>query len=267
MKRLLFVVAGVASLAALACTDVNTDPNAVVAIRFDGSAYPSIVAQDSLRDSLGALQPLRVTPLNYRGNAVAGATVVFSSPDTLVEMRPGGIVYARTTKTDATGVRVFATVGSLQSTPDTLFLVARADSIAADSTTMTRPPGAKLVPDSITFRVRASGVAGAAATPVPYWLVSFQLRFHDRLLAPTDTTAIYTISATGPSATERAIRSFIDTTNSAGTVTRGLIINCGALAATGPDSVIVIATIRDRRPDTKPKSAQTVVRLERGTCQ
>jgi hypothetical protein len=41
-------------------------------------------------------------------------------------------------------------------------------------------------------------------------------------------------------------------------------VQCSALAS-GPDSVILIATIRNRLPGSLPKSAQTVVRLQRGT--
>jgi hypothetical protein len=219
------------------------------------------VLGDSLRDSLGALQPLRVTPLNYRGDPVPGAPAVFSSPDTVVKVEPDGVVFARAAKPDGTPVRVFATVGSLQTQPDSIFVVSRADSIVAEVASLTRPAGGVIVPDSIAFTVRVPGAAGAAATPAPNWLVSFQLRFHGQLLSPTDTTAVYTFSGE----LTRRVRSFIDTTNAAGSVSRGLVVNCQALAA-GPDSVIVIATIRNRRPGTQPKSAQTVVRLQRGPC-
>ena len=75
--RLAALLAGAALVAFVACTEVATDPNAVVAIRFDGSAYPSIVVGDSLRDSLGALQPVRATGLNYKSQAVEGAAFVF----------------------------------------------------------------------------------------------------------------------------------------------------------------------------------------------
>ena len=249
-----------AALGCGGCTQVPTDADAVVAIRFEGSAYPSIVLGDSLRDSLGALQPLMATPLNYRNEPVPDAPVEFASPDTVLRVFSDGVVYARGRRPDTAAV-VFATTGSLQSQPDSLFVVFRADSIAADSAIMTRPTGATVVPDSVGFRVYVPGVGGAAATPAQSWLVSFQLILHDQALEPTDTTAAYTF--TGP--LTRRVRSFIDTTNSGGSVSRGLIVTCQALA-TGPDSIIVRATIRDRRPGTQPKSAQTVVRLQRGQC-
>jgi len=71
-------------LASAACTEVGTDPNAVVAIRFDGAAYPSIVLGDSLRDSLGTVQKVVATGLNYKNDPVEGAQFVFSSPDTVL---------------------------------------------------------------------------------------------------------------------------------------------------------------------------------------
>jgi hypothetical protein len=245
------------------CTEVGTDPDAIVAIRFGGSAYPSIVAGDTLRDSLGLVQPLQVAPLNFRGDSVPGADVGFSSPDTIVRVTNDGVVFARGPKADATPVRVFATVGTLQSQPDSLFVVSRADSIAPATGPLTRPAGATVVPDTISFNVYVpAATAGAAASPAPFWLVSFQLLFHGELLPPADTSAAYTFS--GPPL--RPVRSFIDTTSATGSVSRGLVVQCSALAI-GPDSVVVIATIRDRRPGNEPKSARTVVRFERTTCQ
>jgi hypothetical protein len=261
IRRLIGVVA---TLASSGCTQVATDANAVVALWFEGSAYPSVVVGDSLRDSLGAVQPLIATALNYRNEPVPDAPMEFLSRDTVLQVFEDGVVYARARRPD-TVATVFATTGTLQSQPDSLFVVLRADSIAADSATMTRPTGGLLVPDSIAFKVFVPGVDGAPATAARHWLVSFQLQLHDQLLDPTDTTAAYTF--TGDFRDLRRIRrSFIDTTSSAGVVSRGLLVHCEALA-TGPDSVIVIATLRDRRPGTEPKRAQTVVRLERGQCQ
>jgi hypothetical protein len=260
-------IARLATLATLAtwggsaCTQVATDANAVVALRFEGAAYPSIVAGDSLRDSLGVVQPLVATALNFRNEPVPDAPIEFASPDSVLRVSSGGRVFVTRHKPD-TALLVFASTGTLQSQPDTLFTVFRADSISADSVTMTRPVGARLVPDSIGFNVFVPGTGGGAAAPGRSWLVSFQLRLNDKLLDPTDTTAVYTFTGQ----TNRRVRSFIDTTDASGSVSRGLVINCQALAATGPDSVIVIATTRDRRPGTQPKRAQTVVRLQRGQC-
>ena len=262
MKRSLSVL--IALL--VGCTDVSTDPNAVVAVRPVPTPYPSIVERDSLRDSLGALLPVRVEWLNTKGVPVAGVAALFSSPDTSLQIFETGVVFARNKKADGSRALVFATHGSLQVRADSLFIVSRPDSISADSATMTRAVDATIVPDSIFFTVLVSGAGAQAAAVAPNWLVSFQLKLHDKLLAPTDTTAVYTFSSTGRTGTEQPVRSFIDTTSSSGKVSRGLMIKCGALAI-GNDSVIVIATMRDQRPGTQPKSARTVVRLKRATCQ
>jgi len=253
----------VAALGCSGCTQVATDANAIVALRFEGSAYPSVVEGDSLRDSLGVVQPLVATALNYRNEPVPDAPMEFLSRDTVLQVFEDGVVYARGRRPD-TVATVFAATGTLQSQPDSLFVVLRADSIVADSATMTRPPGGFVIPDSIAFKVFVPGADGAAATAARHWLVGFQLQLHDQLLDPTDTTDAYMF--TGDYRDLRRVRrTFIDTTSAAGVVSRGLVVHCEALVS-GADSVIVIATMRDRRPGTEPKRAQTVVRLQRGQC-
>src|SRR5678815_1148044 len=167
MRRL---VVALIALGCAACTEVSSDPNAVVAIRFDGSAYPSIVAGDSLRDSLGTLQPLQAVGLNYKNSPVEGAPFVFSSPDTILRMFANGVVFARGPKADGIPTRVFATVQALQSQPDSLYVVPRGDSIAPKSAIVTPPTGATIVLDTaLVFNVLASGTGGAAPTAAPFW--------------------------------------------------------------------------------------------------
>jgi hypothetical protein len=200
--------------------------------------------------------------LNFKNEPVPDAKFVFSSPDTILRVFDDGVVFARGPKPDGIATRVFATAGSLQSQPDSLFVVARADSIAPKTAVFTAPTGATVVLDTaLVFNVFASGTGGAAATAAPFWLVSLQVSLHDRLLSPFDTTAAYTFIPVG--VTGRT-PSFIDTTSTSGSVSRALAVQCSALAS-GPDSVILIATIRNRLPGSLPKSAQTVVRLQRGT--
>jgi hypothetical protein len=187
------VIRGLALLAVLvgaACTEVSTDPNAVVAVRFDGSPYPSIVALDSLRDSLGKLQPLTATGLNYKGDAVLGATFAFSSSDTNLRVFDDGNVYAIRRKTDGVPAKVYATAASLQSVPDSLFVVQRADSIKAvkqvDTALFTPGVGAATATGSPTFQVFGDTAVGKPKATVPAWLVSLQLRYKEpRLRSPT----------------------------------------------------------------------------------
>ena len=264
IRRLIGVVA---ALGSVACTEVVTDPNAVVALRFDGSAYPSIVARDSLRDSLGALQPLLATALNYRGEPVEDAVFAFSSPDTVLRVFDDGVVYATVRKPDGTPARVFATVGTLQSQPDSLVVVQRADSIAGKTSEIV-PVAATAdftisQPDSLRFFVYGDTATTGPPATVPAWLVSFQLRYKGTLIAPNDTSVAFMFVPTNTTPPDRRLMP-IDTTDAQGKATRQLVVKSIPTTVT-EDTIFVIATIRTRRSGDAPITAQTMVLLRRGT--
>ena len=262
IRRLL--VATVALTACLtACTEVSTDPNAVVAIRFEGSSYPSIVAGDSLRDSLGTLQPLRATGLNYKGAAVSSAAFVFSSPDTVLRVLASGNVFATRRKPDGTPARVFATIGSLQSQPDSLLVVPRADSMSAEKSadTIRFAPGAGfgVTPDTLRFTLFGDTVAGAPKMTVPGWLVSFQLRYRGTLISPGDTSLAYPYVLTN-SVNPKILQTFIDTTDASGRVERRVFVR-PASPLTSEDTIFLITTARARKAGTTPISIETPIIL------
>ena len=256
MKRRLSVFAVVLGAA---CTEVTTDPNTIVAVRFDGSAYPSIVADDSLRDSLGALQPLRATGLNYKGDPIEGAGFVFSSPDTVLRVYETGDVFATRRKTDATPARVFATAGKLQSVPDSLFVVQRADSFKATKPTDTifvNATGGGTSSDAsrMIFSVFGDTATGQPKAPVPSWLVSFQLRYHGTTIPPTDTSYAYTFELN--SARTARVPTYIDTTESGGAASRRVFIRTLSVPE---DTVVLIATIHQRKENTAPIKDSTFI--------
>jgi len=263
MRRSGVLVALVAVVGA-ACTEVSSDPNAVVAIRFDGSAYPSIVAGDSLRDSLGTLQPLQAVGLNYKGVPVVGAPFVFSSPDTILRLASNGGVFAVGRKADATPARVFATIGSLQSVPDSLVVVPRADSMRAEKdilVTVANASNEGIAPaDSLPFVVLGDTVPGPPKAPIPSWLVSFQLRYKGVLLVPTDTSVAYTF-VPGNEARPR-IPTYIDTTDASGRVTRGVVLRTVSTTVT-EDTIFVIATTRARKTNAPPISKEIRILIRR----
>ena len=265
LVALIPAIVGAAGATALACTDVATDPNAVVAVRFEGSAYPSIVVGDSLRDSLGARQPIFATGLNYKGEAIAGAEFVFSSPDTNLRVVNNGMVFARSRKTDGSPARVFATAGSLQSQPDSLLIVPRADSIKAAQDVDTAgvlpagsaSTGLTLLPVSVF----GDTLAGAPKAGVPGWLVSFQLRYHGVLLPPTDTSTAFTFISVGPSDTLRKA-TFVDSTDASGKAERGVFVQSIPAAVTR-DTIYLIATIQARKAGVAPKKDTTMILILR----
>jgi hypothetical protein len=255
VKRCLSVCA---LLLGAACTEVTTDPNAIVAVQFIGSPYPSIVAGDSLRDSLGALQPLQATGLNYKGDPIEGAGFVFSSPDTVLRVYETGDVFATRRKPDGTPARVFATAGKLQSVPDSLFVVQRADSMKAlrqvDTMSFDATAGGSTGPDSILFAVFGDTVAGTPKAPVPAWLVSFQLRYHGTTISPTDTSYGYTFEL---SSTGRArVPTFIDTTNTSGAAGRRVFVRT---LSQPEDTVVIVATLHQRVVNSAPIRDSTLI--------
>ena len=258
MKRLLTVFA-VAFGAA--CTQVTTDPNAIVAVRFEGSAYPSIVADDSLRDSLGALQPLRATGLNYKGEPIEGAGFVFSSPDTVLRVYETGDVFATRRKPDGTPARVFATAGKLQSVPDSLYVVQRADSIKAvkpvDTALVFTPgEGATTAENSPTFQVFGDTVVGQPKAPVRKWLLSLQLRYKGTTIATTDTSFAFTFERVGGTTNPARVQMIVDTTEDSGIAGHRVFVRNLDQAE---DSIYLIATVRQRKANTEPLRDSTLV--------
>ena len=256
MKRRLTVFAVVVGAA---CTEVTTDPDAIVAVRFEGSAYPSIVADDSLRDSLGALQPLRATGLNYKGDPIEGAGFVFSSPDTVLRVYETGDVFATRRKPDGTPARVFATAGKLQSVPDTLLVVQRADSFKATKPTDTifvdaSRGGTSSDEVRMIFSVFGDTTNGQPKAPVPSWLVSFQLRYHGTTIPPTDTSYGYTFELN--SAKTARVPTYIDTTESSGAASRRVFIRTLSVPE---DTVVLVATIRQRTANSAPIKDSTFI--------
>jgi hypothetical protein len=258
----------VAALLCAACSDLGTDPNAVVALSFPGAAYPSIVEGDSLRDSTGALIPLRATGLNYKGNAVAGAQLLFSSPDTVLRLFDDGVVFARARKPDGTPVRVFATIGSLQAA-DTFPVVVRADSIgpakAQDTIAVSASGEGTTTENTINFSVFGDTAAGKPKIAVPMWLVSFQFRYRGALIPVTDTTRAFTmifIRGNGTNVPSRLIPSVVDTTASNGLVGRGVALRRISTTA-AEDTIFLVATARRRKTGTTPITAETMIIVRR----
>ena len=113
-----------------ACTEVTTDPNTWSRCGSMARRHPSIVAGDSLRDSLGASQPLRATGSTTRAiRSKARSSVVFDRRHRVRASRQTGDVFATRRSRTATPARVFATVGKTPERADSSFVVQRADSI------------------------------------------------------------------------------------------------------------------------------------------
>jgi hypothetical protein len=250
-------------LASAACTEVGTDPNAVVAIRFDGAAYPSIVLGDSLRDSLGTVKKVVATGLNYKNDPVEGAQFVFSSPDTVLQLSSDGNVFARATQPVTAPARVFATIGSLQSQPDSLYVVARADSMRPEKAVDTIPltPLGGSTPNTVQFTLFGDTLAGTPKVLVPQWLVSFQVRHGQTYFSPRDTAFAYAFVATNTTPPRR-LATFVDTTDATGKAERKVWVQPGVITA-AEDTIFLIATARPRKAGLPAITKETMIVVRR----
>ena len=132
-----------------ACSEVSTNPNAVLSLELAPMQLPSIVLGDSIRDTTGAIDSLHAFAFNAQGNPVPTAPIRFFTISgrklTKVDSISGQAVGLRTVdtlfdslgnvRTIETASRVIASVGVLQTVADTIFVVEFPDSLAPlDST-------------------------------------------------------------------------------------------------------------------------------------
>ena len=220
------------------CTEIGTSPTIVTALEFEALPYPAVVTGDTLRDSLGHAGHLHAIAFNAAGSVVANPALSFFALDSGVTIDPAtGVVTAQLRSGQ---VRLIASVGGLQTSPETLFVSRRPDSIFATSplsdtinyTLVDGPgnvsPGLSL---QIATRDTVNGIQGTQG-----WLVSYQILYHGRVLALTDTT-IASVWTTTNQAT------LLDTTGVGGLASRVLRVRSTLLPPT-PDSITVVASAR-----------------------
>ena len=191
--RLFFVAVAVAG--AHACTEVGTDPNVPVAIEIDPPMLPAIGEGDSLRDTLGAVQPIVARALNSRNEVIADAPIRF------VALRNDSAIIAVDSATGrVAGLRVgdadiVARVSGLQSvrlpvrvtrSPDTVYAVSPlVDTVRyslADDT-------ARALVVAVAKRDTASG--RDTLVLVPLWRVRYTIVDPPELATNTDTARVY----------------------------------------------------------------------------
>jgi hypothetical protein len=232
---LLAIVAMLATIGAISCTKVGTDPTVPVAIEFFGPPLPSVVLGDSMRDTSGKAVPLRATVFNSDDQPIPDAPIHFLALDPVSRVAldtTTGILVGR----DTGQVRVIAHVGSLQSQPITLRVV--------------QPPTA-IIPldplvDTLDFvidfatgrdtlqnmRVRLVHVAGTDTVNVPSYLVRYTFEFPPGF-DNADSTKVQLVDAGSRKA------SLFATTGADGSTNQAIRIT--PFATPDTDSVIVAA--------------------------
>ena len=216
-----------------ACADVSTDPKLVASIALDPLPFPSIVAHDSLRDSLGVARAVSGQVYNIQGSALQGIPLRYGSPDSGVHVDTlRGYVVADSSR--ANGIRIFSAAGTLQTAPDTIYIVPAPDTVVqlnpTDSLLYSLTDTAAALSNPLQFQL-LHHIGVTTAVPVRSYLVSYAITY------PADTVLAQLMSRDGTR------RSSLDTTASDGTSARRLRIRPLALRNAN-DSVVVIATVR-----------------------
>ena len=231
-------LAGIVGLV-MGCTAITSDASHVVAIEFDTLAYPSVVAGDTLRDSLGHASRLHAVGLNSAGAVVSRPPFRYIALDSGVTIDTSGYL---TAQAPTGSVRIVASVNGFQSVAKTV-LISRPPGLVvaigalrdtvfyslADNPAVNVSP---LLNVRIVTRDTARGIGFTGG-----WLVSYQAFFRGVALSQKDTTvATLWDDQTNPTA--------LDTTDaSSGTAARRLRIRPVGLP-TASESLVVIATVK-----------------------
>jgi uncharacterized membrane protein len=228
-------------LAAVAgsCTEIGTSPTTITSLEFDSLPFPAVVTGDTLRDSLGRAAPLHAIAFNAAGRIVPNPSITYLALDSGLTIGPTGIVTAQLRNG---AVRVIASAPGLQSVPETLVVARRPDSVIAtqrvDTLLYSTPDsvGVNVVPAlplQVATRDTVGGITGTQG-----WLVSYQVFFHGKALAITDTTIASLWNTAG-------LPALLDTTQLGGTVSPRLRVR-STLLPTLTESLTVVATVRYR---------------------
>jgi hypothetical protein len=222
------------------CTQISTNPSVVTALEFDSLPYPAVVTGDTLRDSLGKAAPLHAIAFNGAGGVIANPSLTYLALDSGLTIGPTGLVTAQLRNGS---VRVIASSPGLQSAVETLVVARRPDSVFATSSVVDTlryvlpDNSAANVSPALTLQLATRDTAGGIAG-TQGWLVSYQVLFHGRALAITDTSVASLWNASGRAG-------LLDTTTAGGTTSRKLRVRPAGLP-TAAESVTVVATVRYR---------------------
>ena len=240
--RARWVVPLLVAIAAVAgsCTEIGTNPTIVTAIEFDSLPYPAVVTGDTLRDSLGNAAPLHAIAFNGAGNVIPNPAITFLALDSGLTIDPTGIVTAQLRNGL---VRVIASVPGLQTGPESLIVARRPDFVVpppqlVDTLLYAVPDNAATnVTPALTLQIATLDTAGGILG-TQGWLVSYQLFFHGKALAITDTT----IASLWNGSSQPTL---MDTTIAGGIASRVLRVR-STLLPTLVESVTVVASVRYR---------------------
>ena len=208
---------------AIACGDVPTLENGIAFFTTVLLPLPAVAAGDTLRDSLGHVAPLRVRLFGRDSQEITGVPVTFvpTALPSNVTIDSNGVLVAQDT---VRSVQIVGRIGDrLQTSPVTLLIVpepstiTRADNAAADS--LFDVPALRALP------VTVSGLFRGVVTPVNGIIVRYRIdSLQPSSAAPG--SAVLTNPTGGLLRPDSTIA--VDTTKSAGTATRNVLVRAGS---------------------------------------
>lgn len=241
------VVATLFALSLVACAREIVEPDVPVSIALDSLPFPSVVVNDTLRDTTGAVRPVQGDVFNYLGELLEGVPLQYFALDRGASVDTAtGIVVGDSVR--ATPVRIIAALGILQTQPRQLAVVERPDSLAVVSglDTLRYSLTDTTVNFSSQLTVRLFHTDGEPVA-VRAWIVSYEIESQaDPELA--------TIFGDGN------VPSRIDTTSTDGTAGRRIRVSPIHLTS-AVDSVVLLATARYRGAHVIGSPARLVVHL------
>ncbi|HUF65450.1 MAG TPA: hypothetical protein VMM17_05680 [Gemmatimonadaceae bacterium] len=245
MRALLLAMA--AGVPLMGCARETVGPEVPVAVALESLPFPAVVAGDSLRDTTGAVVPVRGQVFNYLGEELPDVPLGYLILDrgATIDATTGVV---RGDSIRETPVRVVAFLEGLQTQAQQLFVVPAPDALAItagnDTLEYSLVDTTVNVSDHLAVRLLSAG-----ATPVGIrgWIVSYQI---------THSASPALAILLGDGSTESAI----DTTAADGGASRRLRVRPEELTATA-DSVVVLATARYRGAHVNGSPARLVVHL------
>ena len=108
--------------AGLSCGETKTGPDVPVSIEFRPTQLPSMLVGEQLHDTLGGIDSLQAIVFNSSGDTIHDAAIRYVHADTTQIVDIDSIT-GHVTASDTGSARVVAQAGSLQSPPETLFVV------------------------------------------------------------------------------------------------------------------------------------------------
>ena len=214
-------------VAGLACGDVPTFPEGVAYISPVILPAPAVALGDTLRDSSGAVAPLRLVGIDSDGDTVGTITPVFvvtTVPGPTVTLTPENLVIGDSVRE----VQIVGQVGSRLQTPVArLDVVRQPDSIAATGATSTRFPA----PSGTDITSLVSLGVSVTSPPAPAGTVVVPRAGVKSIIVRYEVTQVFPSTATIPDTTLVLLdeggrfqlptgRTSVDTTDASGSASR-----------------------------------------------